>query len=67
MAKRRIKLLHNSNHPKATGTTGQIIECDADIAQRFIEGKGAIDSGEPVRTRSVPRSKKKPSASVSDI
>lgn len=51
--KQRIKLTHSSNHPRAKGEPGDVIECDNDIAERFIAGRGAVlvAEAEPKRTR----------------
>ncbi len=48
MAKKRIRLLHDSSHPDAAGGVGDVIECDEVIADRFIDGNGAeeVDDGE---------------------
>ena len=38
----KIKLTHSSSHPGAEGNPGDEIECDDEIAQRFIDGNGAV-------------------------
>ena len=43
MANVRIKLTHSSDHPKAKGKSGDIIEAPAEIAKRFIDGNGAFE------------------------
>ncbi len=64
MAQVRIKLLHNSSHPDASGKIGEEINCCEHIARRFIEGKGAeIVAGYPVKESPAPKSpivKKRP-------
>ena len=45
----KIILTHNSDHPDATGRDGDTIECPDELAQRFIDGGGAVavDTPEP--------------------
>lgn len=50
MAKKKIRLTHSSSHPKAKGNVGDVISCDAEIADRFIAGNGAeeiVDKPKP--------------------
>ena len=62
MAKKRVKLTHSSNHPEAAGEPGQVIECEAAIADRFISGGGAelvetVPASKPVRRKKTSETK----------
>lgn len=43
MATKKITLTHDSDHPGAAGSRGEVIDCDAEIADRFIAGGGAVE------------------------
>lgn len=44
--KKKIMLTHSSNQPGAEGEPGDVITCDAAIADQFLAGKGATEVGD---------------------
>jgi hypothetical protein len=59
MAKVKITLLHDSDHPDAKGMPGDVIECDESIAQTFIDGRGAeLVKEAPPAEKPAPRKRK---------
>jgi len=63
MADVKIRLLHSSSHPAASGSAGDEITCSEPIANRFIEGNGAeliavISEPEPAKRASGRRKAK---------
>jgi hypothetical protein len=39
----RVKLLHKSNHPDASGNVGAEINCPDELAKRWIASGGAVE------------------------
>ena len=60
-----VKLTHSSNHPDAADEPGDVIPCDEAIANRFIDGNGAVLI-EEVKPARKPRAKKQKPTSMGD-